>query len=121
MGNDLLIGIAGDSGNDVRVMDWYKSMVNQINNVEIGGIGHVLNIGSDKGEVITIGNEADIIYGRGGNDTLHGGNGNDTLIGGSGNDVIYGYANGCFVDGGTGNDIVFGNATFYFEPGMGNC
>ena len=64
--------------------------------------------GDDTANILTGGNESDIINGLGGNDTLTGGNGDDTLGGAAGNDVIDGGNGDDFTFGGAGNDIVDG-------------
>ncbi|AEP10089.1 hemolysin-type calcium-binding repeat family protein [Micavibrio aeruginosavorus ARL-13] len=100
--------------------------------------------------VTVAGQNADTIYGGGGNDfiygyigadTLYGGDGNDTIYGGgpsvthygetdsnilhgdAGNDTIYGSYGVDHIRGGTGNDILRGNRgndEYYFNLGDGN-
>ena len=65
---------------------------------------------------------ANVIEGRGGNDTLTGGRGADTLDGGSGNDTLDGGADDDILIGGRGNDKLTGdsgNDTFKFTSGDG--
>lgn len=70
-----------------------------------------------QGDQIT--NNADQIYGNGGNDTISAGGGNDTVFGGSGNDKLFGDAGDDVLsgdegddtlEGGLGNDQLFGGA-----------
>ena len=55
-----------------------------------------------------VGNEGDVIDGRGGDDTIHGLAGNDTIVGGTGNDTLYGDAGNDTLDGGSGADLMIG-------------
>ncbi|MEJ6398390.1 beta strand repeat-containing protein [Yoonia sp. 208BN28-4] len=68
--------------------------------------------GTDGGGDTLIGdNDANALYGWGGNDNLYGRSGNDKLVGGDGED---------FFDGGAGNDRLFGEGgadTFQFDAG----
>lgn len=59
-----------------------------------------------QGDKIT--NNADRIFGNGGNDTITAGGGNDTVFGGTGNDSIYGGTGDDVLSGDDGNDTVFG-------------
>lgn len=64
--------------------------------------------GPDAEELFGTFEEADEIYGYGGNDTLHGLDGADSLYGGTGNDWLEtGYGNDR-VYGGGGDDVIFG-------------
>jgi Ca2+-binding RTX toxin-like protein len=54
------------------------------------------------------GPSADVIYGKGGNDTLYGLRGVDTLIGNRGNDTLYGGGGGDQLRGGAGDDTLYG-------------
>lgn len=66
--------------------------------------------GPDAEELIGTYEEADEIYGYGGNDTLRGLDGADSLYGGTGNDQIdTGYGNDRAY-GGAGDDVIFGGA-----------
>lgn len=61
--------------------------------------------GTDKGETLTGGPDADTIYGLGGDDVLVGGGGADSLYGGDGNDRLVASAQG-YAGGGAGNDTL---------------
>jgi Ca2+-binding RTX toxin-like protein len=52
--------------------------------------------------------KADLMIGKGGNDTLYGKNGNDTLYGDAGNDKLDGGIGDDFLKGGTGHDELYG-------------
>ena len=66
--------------------------------------------GPDAEELFGTYEEADEIYGYGGNDTLHGLDGADSLYGGDGDDLLHtGYGNDR-VYGGAGNDVILGGA-----------
>ncbi len=76
-------------------------------------------LGHGGNDVITLGDEADVVLGgRGddsitlglGNDFATGQVGNDTLLGGEGNDSLWGGAGNDSVDGGNGDDILGGIA-----------
>ncbi|HAN46004.1 MAG TPA: hypothetical protein DCQ32_05575 [Cyanobacteria bacterium UBA8156] len=51
---------------------------------------------------------ADVVFGRGGNDTILGLDGNDSLFGNEGDDVLYGNRGNDLLAGGDGNDSLFG-------------
>ena len=52
--------------------------------------------------------QADLIFGFGGNDALNGNLGNDRLFGGSGDDYVFGNENNDTLYGGSGKDVVSG-------------
>ena len=71
--------------------------------------------GSDAGETLNgLDNQADRLYGEGGNDTLSGGHGNDRLYGGDGNDSLDGGRGSDTLDGGAGDDTL---TTYYNDGG----
>jgi Ca2+-binding RTX toxin-like protein len=51
-------------------------------------------------------NQADRLYGQGGNDVLNGKNGHDRLFGGAGDDHLNGDSGADHLDGGAGNDTL---------------
>ncbi|WP_238364497.1 calcium-binding protein [Mesobacterium pallidum] len=74
----------------------------------------------DGDDSVAAGSNADLLDGRGGNDTLLGGSGNDTLLGGSGDDSLNGETGHDSLDGGDGNDTLIGldfNDTLRGEAG----
>src|SRR5262245_47058489 len=62
--------------------------------------------GSNFDDVLEGDNQANRIWGQGGNDVIRGGGGNDDLQGGSGNDTFYGGAGADNIDGSSGIDYV---------------
>ena len=92
----------------------------------IPGGSYEVDYGSNRSDVIHLGDGNWIAFGNGGNDTifgndgtdiLFGGKGNDTLVGNDGynllfgekgNDTLIGGQHGNFLDGGAGNDTVIG-------------
>lgn len=98
-------------------------------------------IGSDEGEKIWTGKDADLIDGNGGRDFIYAGKGDDVAFGGAGNDIvagnrgndllsgdeghdrIYGGSGDDTVSGGSGNDVMYGgkgNDVFVFGQGDGH-
>ncbi|MXZ90522.1 MAG: hypothetical protein F4Z05_03500, partial [Chloroflexi bacterium] len=72
--------------------------------------------------------DANVIWGGGGNDELNGQDGTDTLHGGPGNDTLYGDDDADKLYGGPGNDALYGGGSasvdsdideFYFYPDFG--
>ena len=59
-----------------------------------------------EGNLITITNQNDNLYGGRGNDEIHGRAGHDYLSGGSGNDEIFGGSGNDTISGGTNNDVI---------------
>jgi len=116
-GNDLLMGTADDSGNDVRIMGWYKTAARKVGYVEVGGLSYVLNVGSDKRESINGGTGNELIYGLGGNDVMNGNGGNDILYGDDGNDTINGGLGNDIIYAGTGNDVIVYDANDVWGDG----
>ncbi len=83
--------------------------------------------GGEGNDQLTGNSLANILEGRGGDDTLVGNAGGDTLVGGDGNDSLNGGAGSDFLVGGQGDDFyVFGDALvlesdlLFEEPGEGN-
>jgi Ca2+-binding RTX toxin-like protein len=67
--------------------------------------------GSDEAETMTgLDNQADVLYGEGGDDTLIGGGGNDSLYGGEGADELDGGADLDKFFGGADDDVLGGAA-----------
>ncbi len=65
----------------------------------------------DAGGVITAYDDtADIVFGRGGDDTVHGKAGNDLISGDEGNDALYGEDGDDALHGGEGDDVLQGGA-----------
>ncbi len=76
--------------------------------------------GADNISAVSVGNQNEIIYGYGGNDSIHGGTGNNVLYGGDGNDFLYGNSGSDILDGGAGNDTLYGangDDTYVFSAG----
>ncbi len=61
-------------------------------------------VGSQFDDNITGDSRANLLEGRGGNDTILGGGGDDQLLGGAGNDRLLGHSGSIISDGGYGND-----------------
>jgi len=83
-GSDVVTITKGD-GTTTKVFDKYT--------IIRGGAGH---------DIITTGNEQDVVFGGAGYDTVTTGNGNDSVFGGSGHDAI---------TVGNGNDYIVGGGT----------
>jgi Ca2+-binding RTX toxin-like protein len=62
--------------------------------------------GSESGELVCGGSEADILSALGGNDSVFGNDGDDSLDGGEGNDVLAGGSGVDILVGGTGDDLI---------------
>ncbi|WP_189836413.1 putative Ig domain-containing protein [Sulfuriferula multivorans] len=79
-------------------------------------------VGTEGGDILTGGADADMLQGLGGDDTLIGNAGNDILDGSNGNDTLYGNEGADVLYGGTGNDQLYGGAgvdQYYFARGDG--
>ena len=131
-GSSLVINVS--DGGQVKVENWYSSNVHRIEEVSFAdGTVWDLNTmhhaglemhGTSAGETIDgLDNQADRLYGEGGNDTLRGKRGNDQLYGGDGNDTLDGGRGADILDGGAGDDVL---TTYYkdggsqFRGGTGN-
>ena len=101
-GNDKIEGQQGDdfllggTGNDTLQGDEGSDGL-------YGGPGADLLVGGEDDE-----DDADDLYGDGGNDELQGGGGHDSLYGGSGEDRLFGGPGRDLLEGGGENDWLFG-------------
>jgi Ca2+-binding RTX toxin-like protein len=105
----------------------------------IPGGSYDVDFGSNRSDVIHLGDGNWIAFGQGGNDTIFGndgtdivfgGKGNDTLVGNDGfnllfgdkgNDTLVGGQDGNFLDGGAGKDtLIGGNGDDTLSGGAGN-
>ncbi|MCB1491342.1 MAG: hypothetical protein KDJ77_06020 [Rhodobiaceae bacterium] len=93
-----------------------------VENLRIGGRAQIA--GNDQANVLTaLGastGDANVIEGKGGNDTIDGGAGNDTISGGAGVDTIHGGTENDQINGGADTDSLFGDAgddTFVVDDG----
>jgi Ca2+-binding RTX toxin-like protein len=99
-GNDAANNFTGNSfGSTLRGRDGADTIYAR------GGADRVYG-----GELDSLIDTADVLYGEAGNDTLYGALGNDSLFGGENDDTIYGGAGADSIDGSTGNDRAFGEA-----------
>ncbi|MGB7510298.1 MAG: trypsin-like serine protease, partial [Pelodictyon phaeoclathratiforme] len=76
--------------------------------------------GTESNDIRSMGDEANYMYGYGGNDFLSGGGGNDTIDGGNGSDTLRGREGDDLILGGAGNDAIsgqWGNDTIDGGPG----
>ena len=118
--------ISEDGGNTVLTTDWGDSVT--LIGVSASALsadnfafraGPLLVPGNIEGdaddETLTGGEDADTIYGYGGNDVIRGGDGadylrgfegNDSLVGGAGNDIIGGEGGDNTLEGGAGDDFL---------------
>jgi len=109
-GNDLIVVIT-DSGESIRVRNYFVDDASKIDLIEFAGgvtwnratMTSNLAVTGTAGDDILIApdNSDSRLYGLAGNDTLTGNGGNDLLDGGEGSDSL---------DGGTGNDTMLGGA-----------
>jgi Ca2+-binding RTX toxin-like protein len=107
--NTTSIGIGGNGGNDIIILDETN-----------GPLPAALILGGDGDDTIQGGSGNDSIDGGNGNDLLLGMGGNDLIFGSAGNDSIDGGAGNDSIDAGDGNDLVYGNAgndTIYGNTG----
>jgi serralysin len=65
-------------------------------------------------------NNAETIYGNGGNEIIKGFYGNDVLYGNGGNDVLIGSGGNDYLYGGAGDDVLLGANPLSATPGMGS-
>jgi Ca2+-binding RTX toxin-like protein len=147
LNNGLEISAKGTS-DKVTILNYYVNDSYKIEKILFSD-GHALDndilkslpiIGTEGNDEIKSTDNAEKIYGMGGDDTIYsnagddyieGGDGNDILDGGSGNDSIYGQAGNDTLygqdgddtmDGGFGNDTLsggLGNDTYIFGRGYG--
>lgn len=103
--NDTVVGVTG-------VDDWTEKPLET-------GKGNDNVTGTNNDDWIRAGDNADIVWGMGGNDrlygeigndNLYGGLGNDSLYGGNGNDQLFGDDGNDSLSGGKGNDTLYGQA-----------
>ncbi|NTW99233.1 MAG: DUF4347 domain-containing protein, partial [Geobacteraceae bacterium] len=76
--------------------------------------------GTESNDILSMGDEANYMYGYGGNDFLSGGGGNDTIDGDNGSDTLRGREGDDLILGGAGNDAIsgqWGNDTIDGGPG----
>ncbi len=144
LGADTMIG--GD-GNDVYIVDEAGDVVTEatadaviggvdrvesdidyllganVENLDLNGTA-VIGTGNALNNVINGNDEANQLFGGGGDDTLAGGDGADLLDGGSGNDTLNGGNDNDNIIGGTGNDTIDVGGGFnrivYNSAGFGN-
>lgn len=72
------------------------------------GSGETTNEITDAADLLTYGEEDDVVSAGGGDDTVMAGGGNDTVSGGGGADVLFGEEGEDLLDGGVGEDIAYG-------------
>jgi hypothetical protein len=70
--------------------------------------GHRVVLGTKAGEELTMGDSANRVFARGGDDTVDGGGGNDRLRGGRGDDVLSGEEGDDRLRGGQDSDLLDG-------------
>ncbi|SMC53415.1 beta strand repeat-containing protein [Primorskyibacter flagellatus] len=128
-GNDL---IAGDSGIDaasyynadgavtVSLANLGAQFTGASGTDTLSGIENLLG-SATYGDNLTGDNNANMIYGYGGNDTMNAGGGNDSLFGGNGMDQLYGGLGDDSILGSGGNDTVSGQGgNDWLEGGAAN-
>jgi RTX calcium-binding nonapeptide repeat (4 copies) len=71
-------------------------------------VGHRVVLGTKAGEELTMGDGADRVFARAGDDTVDGGGGNDRLRGGRGDDVLSGQQGDDRLRGGQDSDLLDG-------------
>jgi Ca2+-binding RTX toxin-like protein len=105
--SDVIIEAANGGIDLVSTMQSH-TLADHVENLLLGGTGHIQGTGNDLANVITGSDAENLLSGREGADTLEGGGGADTLRGGDGNDVL---------KGGRGSDLLVGDD---LEAGSGN-
>jgi RTX calcium-binding nonapeptide repeat (4 copies) len=70
--------------------------------------GHRVVVGTKSGDELTMGDAANRVFARGGDDTVEGGGGNDNLRGGRGDDVLSGEEGDDRLRGGQDSDLLDG-------------
>ncbi|UWQ78695.1 hypothetical protein K3725_15480 [Leisingera sp. S132] len=110
-------GAGGEDSNAVPVLNYSDGAVTTGGLVELD-----LNAWANtRIEISYITERADIIVGRGGNDSIIGAGGNDLLEGNAGSDTLYGGAGDDEIMGGSGNDEIDGGANYdTIDAGEGN-
>jgi len=81
---------------------------NYSNRSLFGSRGDDILTGGDNSEIIVAGRGNDLINSGGGNDHVFGGRGRDTIDGGNGRDRLFGGSGDDLIAGGTGNDLISG-------------
>ena len=129
---DLLIQFA--NGDSVKLNGYFTALNNNdpilsevrfADGQSLGVQALCLQLGVHLGDTVDsygFSNQADRVYGDGGNDTLYGNAGDDTLDGGTGNDILYGGDGNDILSGGTGTDYLAGesgNDIYVFAKGGG--
>ncbi|SMB32247.1 Hemolysin-type calcium binding domain protein (fragment) [Sterolibacterium denitrificans] len=120
-GNDLFIQFA--NGDSVKLSSYFSQLTSYNDTIlsevrfadgqsfDVPALCLQLGIHlSESNDSYTFSNQADRVYGNGGNDALYGGAGDDFLDGGTGNDSLYGGSGNDTLNGGTGNDYLAGEA-----------
>ncbi len=120
-GDDTIYGnngddvIAGGAGIDIIYGDNINRTDTVGNDTIYAGIGADTVYGGDGNDTIygdlkdaNAGDDADILYGDGGNDVIVGNGGADQLYGGTGNDSLWGGTGDDIFEGGAGSDVIQG-------------
>ena len=77
--------------------------------ITIGDLADVQVNGGNGNDTITVGSGSDSVTGGGGNDSITGGAGSDVLFGNDGNDTILSGSGASILDGGNGDDTLIAN------------
>ena len=118
-GNDTLRISASNAGGE---LDLNTAGATNFENLVATGSSETVK-GDNNANKLWGGGGEDTVYSYEGDDTLYGGNGNDSLYGGVGNDTLYGDTGDDVLDGGTGTDTLTGGDgtdTFVIRPGDGS-
>jgi Ca2+-binding RTX toxin-like protein len=99
-----------DEGTDTVAASLSWTLADNIERLELQGIGDINGTGNALNNHITGNSGANVISGRDGNDYLIGGGGTDKIYGGADNDTLIGDAGNDTLSGGDGNDRVYGGA-----------
>ncbi|HYE51486.1 MAG TPA: right-handed parallel beta-helix repeat-containing protein, partial [Azospirillaceae bacterium] len=101
---DVTVEAAGGGTDTIRSL-YTRTLVDNVENLELTGTGAINGYGNTAANALTGGSGANKLYGRDGNDTMAGGAGNDTVAGEAGADRLDGGAGADLLTGGAGNDV----------------